>query len=230
MRVSPGIAVGTIIGGLTIGITLAFALPAEAASVGSNVSVSVAAQPSHVPVSQSVTVSVTVRNSGSQPSNVNLNISSPSNLTYVSSDGCGQLANAVQCNLNSVHAGSGATVTIQLRATQPGTGWETVRAYAGDPQVLASTASTMIIVQGSTTTPATTGHTTTTPSTSGSSSGTGSGSQVSRIPSGPAQTGGGSTAVGSDLSLAVAGGSVMLAGGAMAAMAYRRRSGEALTR
>ena len=75
--------------------------------------------------------------------------------------------------------------------------------------------------------PTTTGHTTTTPSTSGSSSSTGSGSQVSRIPSGPAQTGGGSAAGGPNLALAMGGGSVMLAGGAMVALAYRRRSAEA---
>lgn len=94
--------------------------------------------------------------------------------------------------------------------------------------VTATTSSTT--VTGHASTPTTTGHTGTTPSTSGSSSGTGSGSQVSRIPSGPAQTGGGSAAGGPSWSLAMGGGSMMLTGGTMAALAYRRRSGEARTR
>lgn len=100
---------------------------------------------------------------------------------------------------------------------------------AGVPGASYTTSFTVTSAQGSTTapTPSATGRTGTTPTTSGSSSSSGSGSQVSRIPSGPAQTGGGSTAGGTKFPLALGGGSVMLTGGAMAALAYRRRSAEA---
>lgn len=110
----------------------------------------------------------------------------------------------------------------------PAGGGGATTSYTVPFSVTASTSSTT--VTGHASTPTTAGHTTTTPSTSGSSSSTGSGSQVSRIPSGPAQTGGGSAAGGPSWSLAMGGGSMMLTGGTMAALAYRRRSGQALTR
>ena len=110
----------------------------------------------------------------------------------------------------------------------PAGGGGATTSYTVPFSVTATTSSTT--VAGHASTPSTTGRTGTTPTTSRSSTTSGSGSQVSRIPSGPAQTGGGSAAGGPNLALAVGGGSVMLAGGAMAVMAYRRRPDQAPAR
>jgi len=110
------IAETSIIAGLVAGSAFAFSVPALAAPASSSLSVSVMAQPARSAVGQPITVSVTVRNAGSHATNVDLIISTLANLTYVSSNGCAQVSNEVQCSLNSVPMGATKTVTIQLRA------------------------------------------------------------------------------------------------------------------
>lgn len=225
------IAASAVVGGLVVGVSLAFALPAQAAPQDSGVNLSVAANPSQVTVGQSVTVSITANNTGAQDTNINLSTTTPTNVEYVSSNGCGQSGNAVQCNLNSVPAGGNKTVTIQLRATHTGTGSETVKAYVGDPQQLAATASATINVQGaSSTQPAPSSTQPAPPSgNSGTSNGNGSGSgQVSQVPSGGVATGGGSAAGGTHSAELGLGAITLLAAAGCGVIAVRRRRSEEL--
>lgn len=236
---SPRIAAGVTIGGLAAGITLVFAVPAQAAPAPS-LGVSVTAQPSQVAVGQAVTVSITARNTSTQPTDVQLSTTTPTNVSYVSSNGCGQSGNAVQCNLSSVPAGGNKTVTIQLKATQPGTGSEVVKAYAGNPQQLAATASAAITVQSSASTqpapsstpPAPSSTQPASPSTSGNNSGSagsgGGSGQISRVPSGGVDTGGGATAGVQHIGEFTLGGLAILAAAGVGLIAARSRRSEQL--